>query len=173
MPSSSASARNPPKTSIPFVSNRSKGGSSNLFWFVRTATPTHCVEPLEGCTQVSQSPSTSSSKNNCNSPVRLGPSTTTTTSAASSFSAPERWSLRSRTVASVWWAGSSSSGLKAGGSSSSPETKRSFTHSMFHNKNLRSVTVILLGVVISRRVRVLAGRQVSRTGNPATCKQTT
>src|SRR5215204_3746983 len=84
MPSSSASARNPPKTSIPFVSNRSKGGSSNLFWFVRTATPTHCVEPLEGCTQVSQSPSTSSSKNNCNSSARLGPSTTTTTSAGGS-----------------------------------------------------------------------------------------
>src|SRR5918998_3891872 len=158
MPSSSASARKPPKTSIAFVSNGSKGGSSNLLWSVRTATPTHCVEPLEGCTQVSQSPSTSSAKNNCNSSARLGPSTTTTTSAASSFSAPERWSLRSRTVAPLWWAGSSSSGLKAGGSSL--ETNRSFIHSMFHNKKLSSVTFILLAVVLSRPVRVLTGPQV-------------
>src|SRR5918997_3441213 len=173
MPSSSSSARKPPKTSIAFVSNNSKGGSSNLFWSVRTATPTHCAEPLEGCTQVSQLPWTSSSKNNCNSSARLGPSTTTTTSAASSSSAPERWSLRSRTVAPLWWAGSSSSGLKAGGSSSSPETKRSFIHSMFHNKNLRSVTFILLAVVLLRQARVLTGLQVPETGKPATCKQAT
>src|ERR671910_772070 len=173
MPSSSASARKLPKTSIAFVSNGSKGGSSNLFWSVRTATPTHCAEPLEGCTQVSQVPWTSSSKNNCNSPARLGPSTTTTASAASSSSTPERWSLRSRTVAPLWWAGSSSSGLKAGGSSSSPETKRSFIHSMFHNKKLSSVTFILLTVVLSRRVRVLTAPWYLRTGKPATCKQVT
>src|SRR5215208_865275 len=155
MLSSSASARKLPKTSIAFVSNGSKGGSSNLLWSVRTATPTHCSEPLEGCTQVSKLPWTSSSKNKCNSSARLGPSTTTTTLAASSSGAPERWSLRLRTVAPLWWEGSSSSGLKPGGSSL--ETNRSFIHSMFHNKKLSSVTLILLAVVLSRRVRVLTG----------------
>src|SRR5215213_227093 len=155
MPSSSASAKKLPKTSIAFVSNGSKGGSSNLFWSVRTATPTHCAEPLEGCTQVSQLPWTSSSKNNCNSPARLGPSTTTKTSAASSSSAPERWSLRSRTVAPGWWAGSSSSGLKTAGSLSSPGTNRSFIHSVFHSTSLRSGITSLLAGVSSCRVYAL------------------
>src|SRR5215210_5902353 len=144
MPSSSASLKKGSNTAISCVSNGWTGRSANPPRSTRTATPMHCAEPFEGCTQVCHSPSTSSSKNSCSSPVRLGPSTATTTSASSSSSAPERWSRRCRTVASVLWAVLSPSGLNSAGSSSSTETNRSFIHSKFQSKNLVSATVVLL-----------------------------